>query len=381
MSPNQGFYPPSPLPADVRPPPNFIPCKIPDHLGHNFSDHVDFTRLGNKRYWILFWPKKPAGMYSLKTDVTTAAQLAGAAAGVPGVVESYSGWQQVSAAWAQHCWVRHTRCEQHPNACTEGECPAHPPPSNPEVIKVSKRSVKQENAGEPAKRIKSEAPQSSALRSSVKRRMGRHAPVAGSSDDDVPGRVPLYDPDTPPDTPARQRGDSQRPPEEAPVSQPPAARTGEGPSVVGLERLRAAQANRSGTGATASTQDASSFRSAVPSSSASAAPSSTTPSSASSLTASTVAPEPIAGTDASWMAGLDTRALGVALRDDPFFVGPHGRIWHSSTGAFDEVVDGPVQVVIGWAAATELAVELVRARATGKGKGKARVVRMEVDGV
>ncbi|KAJ7024592.1 hypothetical protein C8F04DRAFT_1192262 [Mycena alexandri] len=317
---------------------------------------------------------------SFRTDVLIAAQEAGAAAARPRVLESYNGWRQVWAAWAQHCWVRHTRCSMHPNACCDGQCPDHPPPTNPEAIKVAKRgSVKQEGGGEPAKRIKSEAPSSSAPR---RRAVRRHPPAVTISDDDDTPKAPLYDPDTPPER-NRRHGQVD---EVTPASPSPAAVGG---GIRRIEDTRAAHVSRGP-----------SLASAVPSSSASAVPSSATPSSVSSLSASTAAPSIMgalavapstvgasaavaglaSGPDASWMHGLNDRALRVALHNDPFFVGTRGKIFHSRDQAFDEVSEGPVQVVVGWEAATELAVELVRERAAKKGKEKEKGASMDVDG-
>ncbi|KAJ7023316.1 hypothetical protein C8F04DRAFT_1271519 [Mycena alexandri] len=377
--PNDSFYPPSALSADVVPPADFRPCTIPDHLGENFTNHIDFTRLGNKRYWVLFWPKTAAGMYSLKTDVVAAAQEAGAAAARRGVLESYTGWGQVWAAWAQHCWVRHTRCSTHNNACCDGQCPEHPHPTNPEAITVAThRSIKQEAGGHgvPPKRIKTEAPSSSAGKRGARRRRT----AALSDDEDNTPKAPLYDPDTPPERNRRRRGEA----DEVTAALPsPTAVRGTGPAagagVRRIEDIRAAYIPPQG----------SSSVSAVPSSSASAVPSSATPSSVSSLSASTAAPSTMGGSaavagldsaqDASSMDGVDGGALRVALRTDTFYVGAQGKICHSREEALDVVSNGPVQVVIGWDAATALAVELVRERAARKGKGKETEERMDVD--
>ncbi|KAJ7024620.1 hypothetical protein C8F04DRAFT_1192287 [Mycena alexandri] len=333
-STNESYYPPAPISADVKPPHDFRPCAIPDHLGGNFSDHIDFTRLGNKRYWVLFWPKMPAGMYSLKADVLAAAMEAGTAAASPAVLQSYNGWRDVWVAWAQHCWVRHARCDDHPNACCDGQCPAHPPPLNPEVIKVSKRRVKREDGSEPAPRIKSEAPSASV-------QPKRKARRSWSTDDEAESyTAPLYDPDTPPEgRQQRRRGGTKA--LDDPVSPSPAAA-----AVVPEGGIRAQPLRR--------IQDIHTARS----SSASAVPSSATPSSVSSLSASTATAAADAGGNAAWMGGLDNEALRVALREDPFFVGLGGTIWHSRREAFEAVSEGPVQAVVGWDAATELAVEL-----------------------
>jgi hypothetical protein len=64
--------------------------------------------------------------------------------------------------------------------------------------------------------------------------------------------------------------------------------------------------------------------------------------------------------------------------DDPFYVGANGSIHHSTASAFGDVGAGPVQVVLGWEAATKRARELVeegkarQSRKEGTGKGKAR---------
>ncbi|KAJ7030303.1 hypothetical protein C8F04DRAFT_1186931 [Mycena alexandri] len=357
-STNESYYPPAPISPDVEPPSEFRPCAIPDHVGTNFTDHIDFTRLGNKKYWILFWPKTPAGMYSLKADVLAAAMQAGTAAASPAVLQSYKGWREVWAAWAQHCWVRHTRCAHHPQACCDGDCPSHPPPANPEVVKVAKRRVKREvddDDNEPTPRVKSEAPSASAP---AKRKAARSPPT---SDDDAGSyKAPLYDPDTPParHPSSRLRGETQSPDDDTVSASAAGAAAPEGgrraQPVRRIEDLRAAYAGGSGGAASIGAS------SAARSSSASAVPSSATPSSASSLSASTATAAADVGGTAAWMRGLDGEALRVVLRDDPFFVSVRGIIWHSRREAFDAVGEGPVQVVVGWDAATELAVELAR---------------------
>jgi hypothetical protein len=46
--------------------------------------------------------------------------------------------------------------------------------------------------------------------------------------------------------------------------------------------------------------------------------------------------------------------------DDPFYVSANGSIHHSSADAFGDVEAGPVQVVLGWEAATRYAREMAR---------------------
>jgi hypothetical protein len=55
----------TPLQNLALPPADFVPCKIPMHLGENFTDHVQFSAKGNKRYWVLHLGPGQ-GAYTLK---------------------------------------------------------------------------------------------------------------------------------------------------------------------------------------------------------------------------------------------------------------------------------------------------------------------------
>lgn len=61
-----------PIPYNIAvlpsPPPDFIPCPVQSHMGDNFKakGHVQFSKLRNKTYWVLFFVSEVGGMYSLK---------------------------------------------------------------------------------------------------------------------------------------------------------------------------------------------------------------------------------------------------------------------------------------------------------------------------
>ncbi|KAJ7473896.1 hypothetical protein B0H11DRAFT_1918707 [Mycena galericulata] len=106
------------------PPPTFIPCWIPDHLGPNFTNHVDFSGKGNKTYWVMYLGPGQ-GAYSLKA--TCVAALASNYS-VDQAVEGFQRQDQMLLAWAKHCYHRHAKCRRHAEACHLSVCPAHPPP-------------------------------------------------------------------------------------------------------------------------------------------------------------------------------------------------------------------------------------------------------------
>ncbi|KAJ7925409.1 hypothetical protein B0H13DRAFT_1863244 [Mycena leptocephala] len=58
------------------PPRDFVPCAIPLHLGDNFTNHVDFSSKGNKRYWILHLGAGQ-GVYSTANVLHTRAHAPG----------------------------------------------------------------------------------------------------------------------------------------------------------------------------------------------------------------------------------------------------------------------------------------------------------------
>ncbi|KAJ7026913.1 hypothetical protein C8F04DRAFT_1267510 [Mycena alexandri] len=190
----------TPLTSDPIPT-DFIPCVIPDHLGPNFTNHIDFTRHSKKRYWILYAPADVAGLYSLKQ---TAYNVAGDFRCTEEAFAWFNGWRETWAAWVRHCYERHEKCAVHPHACASGGCPTHPQPQNPEAIVLP--DVKQEP---PVSVIKREAssvaggiatgPGTSRV---FARKTGRSkaAALESDSDDNAGGyRAPLYDPDTPPE--------------------------------------------------------------------------------------------------------------------------------------------------------------------------------------
>ncbi|KAJ7933005.1 hypothetical protein B0H13DRAFT_1954016, partial [Mycena leptocephala] len=136
--------------AALPPPtPGFTPCEIPSHLGANFKDHVQFSCLRNKTYWVLFANvKKKHGVYSLKT---TCLGAKGSRHREEDVIGSFDTWAEVLPVWATNCFHRHEKCKQHPAACAASVCPDHPAPLSASSGMIRVLRVKEE-AGAPVKR-------------------------------------------------------------------------------------------------------------------------------------------------------------------------------------------------------------------------------------
>ncbi|KAJ7184061.1 hypothetical protein C8R46DRAFT_1208292 [Mycena filopes] len=335
--------PPAALDDKSRPPTDFIPCKIRDRLGKNFTNHVDFTRNGNKWYWVLFWPPHEAGMFSLKPEAERAASTGSM---FPWLLECQSGWRQVWNAWAHHCWERHAKCETHPNACVHGDCPSHPEPDNPEVVRVASPVIKAEGQ---SRRIKRETPS-----------RARRCPTAPLSDDEqpAPGMRPLYDSDSDPEE----------------GSGPPALS-----SVSSLSASTAAGAGTvpsSAAPSTASSLSASTTMSIPGASAPSAAGPSVSAPSAAGLSAPL---GPLASVSMGGSGMSVGSAARAARRYDAFYVGWNGAIYHSRTEAFEDVEEGPVQVVVGWEEAAEVALQRAIRRSAKNGKERADGMGMDVD--
>ncbi|KAJ7797689.1 hypothetical protein B0H13DRAFT_2392046 [Mycena leptocephala] len=125
----------TPLQNLAAPPEDFSPCTIPLHLGVNFTNHVEFSGKGNKRYWVLHLGHGQ-GVYTLKVECVAAA---GRYAKVPEAYEPLDRWQLVVSHWAKHCFHRHGKCASHRNACTDGQCPTHPAAEYPGEVRVPRR--------------------------------------------------------------------------------------------------------------------------------------------------------------------------------------------------------------------------------------------------
>ncbi|KAJ7752299.1 hypothetical protein B0H16DRAFT_1887245 [Mycena metata] len=359
----------TPVPADFR------PCLMPMHLGSNFTNHIDFTRQGNKQYWILYAPREAAGLYSLKETCVAAA---GDYCASPLAYAWFSGWQAAWAAWTLHCYQRHRKCSMQHHACARGPCPRHPPPDNPEVIQLP--SVKTEPG---AKRIKLETltgEGSSRVGGSTRGGHLRRATPAVASDDDDDnmgvGRVPLYDPDTPPEKPRRVAASATKstPPSGPPSSHTPSTMSSAsslsastaGPSVVRPTVLAG------GAGVPSASSASRAFAGG-----AGAVPSA--PSTSHALAGGAGAGDAGAQRVAGSRAGTAGLAGGPArdtdrYRDTAFFISAAGTIHEHRDAAYKEISSGPVMVAIGWEDATQMGEEIARQRRAGANAGQ-----MEVD--
>ncbi|KAJ7036059.1 hypothetical protein C8F04DRAFT_1181831 [Mycena alexandri] len=380
------------------PPPDFIPCRLYEIFGANFTNHAEFSRQGNKTYWVLFsWARE--AVYTLKPDCLAGKELED---DERDVVASIAEWAEVLRVWAAFCYHKHAKCEHHAHACGRSTCPGHPRPEKPPApstrrdprVKVEVKvevglGVKRERVTPKLERTtpRLETRSTPATKTSKRRAPVSYTPVPQSpsnddSDDDIvePGGVPLWAPDTPPPPPARPLVPVQ---EELPV-----ASVGSKRGVSAVEDVDDATHARSRHAAP----------SRAPSTSATSAPTSTTLSSTSSLSASTTeAPDTAAKGKARAIstvlsassisraayAGQSpapavlsrlSRAGGSAAscpasprigtpstvastsrlvrRNDPFFVSAAGLIRDTSAAAFADIREGPVKVVVGWEAAT-----------------------------
>ncbi|KAJ7511930.1 hypothetical protein B0H11DRAFT_1899426 [Mycena galericulata] len=425
----------TPLADLASPPPEFIPCEIPNYLGSNWRNHAQFSGWGNRTYWVLLLGSKQ-GVYSLKVTCLGAIEGTYKASEA---MEGFQRWEHVLPAWAKHCFHRHGRCATHTFACSDNACPEHPRPAGAttaEVIRVKRepgvaasapaalreRTIKRdpdagsamkrgsppprikEDPSAPARKVESPAPKarspplSIVVREKKPVRSGpRRAPPPTytptpvpetDSDTEMPtGGVPLYDPDSSDDN--MDGGGALG---TSPASSPtPGARGGEDVAkrVRRLEeikqayvpRQRKSQAVRSplftpgvSAGSSVSTPPASSPSVSTPPAT-SAAVGGAKGGNGRDESASTARAGPSAavrGTkggkrreESASTARAGPSRLAQPSWDDPFYV-VGGTIHHSSQKAFDDVVNGPVKVVMGWDAATRAAREAVGAHAEGK---------------
>ncbi|KAJ7821734.1 hypothetical protein B0H13DRAFT_2377111 [Mycena leptocephala] len=336
---------PATIDALPAPPPAFIPCEIPNYLGSNFKNHTDFSQKRNKHYWILFVSPKQ-GVYSLKVTCLSAKGNKYEEANVVGDVQM---WKDVLAIWAKHCFHRHGKCRMHQHACVSSPCPAHAALVQGEEI--SKSTIEREP---PVKResvkreVKEEGSHTfpAAQRASCTRHARQVAPPSytrerDTEEPDSDGAVPLYDEDSPSPTSSPA---GRRQPSYDPDTSPP--------------RSMALRRSMSLDMATAPPSPVSSRAS----------------SSVSSLSTATPPTEGKMNAGSSVSHGRPVRgSVSVVSLDDPFYVSASGSIHHSSAEAFSDVEAGPVQVVMGWEAATSYARRVVAGRSSPLKAGSSRV--------
>ncbi|KAJ6450012.1 hypothetical protein C8R47DRAFT_1084569 [Mycena vitilis] len=312
---------------EVAPPAGFEPCEISKYLGANFKDHLTFSRVRNKTYWILFSGPNQ-GVYSLKVTCLAAKKAADNEEDVIGALET---WEEVLRAWAAHCFHRHGKCAIHTQACVSGRCAAHAPSARAgtsttiKVVRVKREAIVKIEPGVKLEAgVKQENTLVTAPRPATaprpKRTVERAAPPSytpipetDSDSDGLPaGSAPLFDPDSP----------ESAPPARLPSYDPDAPRHP-------LESL----AHRHPLESLAPTRPA----------------------------------RVLAGLNLGLRELQVSRVASRASRES------------RDADAFKQVGTGPVQVVLGWEAATKYARELVEeaevevenGKGDGKGKGKA----------
>ncbi|KAJ7127331.1 hypothetical protein C8R43DRAFT_958004 [Mycena crocata] len=379
----------------ASPPAAFRVCPIPLKLGSNFDDHEEFSRKKNKQYWVLF-DTGMQGVYSKKGQ------------NVADVVGCFQTWAEVIDAWAKHCYRRHTKCPTHRDSCSEGQCPAHP--HNPDtapikteqagVIKIRRamprplRAVKQEVKQEPDTiplRVGSGSSRSRSSRRTVAvagaparcRRLARAPPPSYTTDSDeaaMPaGSAPLFDPNS---SEEEERGAGSSLAVEASLvgrggaAQPELFSSASRSKVRHVEELQTTPASTATSPAVSSVSSLSTTTGGTASSAVPAARRDKGKGRAE------LGVPTLSGVSTAWEE-VPSEPKGV-LKTDPFFVSASGTIHHSSARPFVEVGAGPVQVVIGWDAATKYAVRKRREMAAPAenaqaGGSKGGHERMDVD--
>ncbi|KAJ7106832.1 hypothetical protein C8R43DRAFT_963326 [Mycena crocata] len=405
--------------ANAAPPPaEYVACLVPDHLSRsNWVDHEEFSRKRNKTYWVLFALDESdagaEGVYSRKAQCTAAMSqehavndvVAGATSTptpVPTVVvprmRPPTNWRQTDVIRVRRPGIiRSTPVERKPDVKREVklEVPLEGTPHRKTPVNASRRSA-------------STAPVSpasvSALFTEQRAQRVRRVehPVCRRTPAPPPGYTPAPETESddepmPPGTRSLYASDSDDD-NSRPAS---VAASGADGERVGVTRAASSRP----TGCTpAKTPCFEEVMSNPPSMVAPMPPStvvSPSTSTESSLSASStgtstgtvVAPmlagkgkeraEAVAGPSRSIPGSMHAavgegapQGSGMALLTDIYYVGAAGKIHHSSEEAFADVSDGPVQVVLGWHAATRLGEKLVRKRAEAAGEAE---LAMDVD--
>ncbi|KAJ7023218.1 hypothetical protein C8F04DRAFT_1193679 [Mycena alexandri] len=321
-------------------PVGFTPCRLNERFGENFSNHKEFSRKRNKRYWVLF--VEYSAVYTLKVSCMAAKAPGDAEKKVVGCFEH---WGDVLRVWAAYCFHHHKRCERHAEKCRMTACPRHPGPDDPANFPFEVDDDVKEELRE--QRIKREASVGAMLglgqlrKATPGQAYGHHYTRRGSadSDNDATDRdsdgmplsgPPLYDPDTPPRESAKKRAKTAPPAAPRPRTQsPPTSATVSSASSLSLSSASTAGPSVASKGKGRAVE--------MP------AVSSISQHRARAIPAPSGAPS----------------AVSV---DDAFYVGVNGSISSSTAGAFTAVVEGGVQVVYGFESAAALAREMAAKR-------------------
>ncbi|KAJ7038908.1 hypothetical protein C8F04DRAFT_1179246 [Mycena alexandri] len=388
---------PPAIAALAAPPANFVPCRLHEAFSGNFKNHADFSRQGNKTYWVVFsWARE--AVFTLKADCLAGKEPK------DDVVGSFAEWADVVRVWAAFCYHHHGKCERHPRSCARSMCPAHPRPYDPPAepgrrdprVKLEVKvevgvGVKRERA---TPRL--ETPKHRRAETSMRRVPVSHTPVPQSPSDgydsDVvePGGVPLWAPDTPPARREEARGewrcgrgsrsrhagttDSSRAQSTAATS-PPTTTLSSASSLSASTVETAAPAGKGKERAIYPLASTSSISRAAParsSTSHAAVPARPTTSHAA------VPAIPRAASPRTVASTSNASTSRVVRLNDPFFVSAAGMIRVTSEAAFADIGEGPVKVVVGWEAATKYAVELAEKEAARAEPSLRRFLRLPV---
>ncbi|KAJ7737184.1 hypothetical protein DFH07DRAFT_966622 [Mycena maculata] len=360
------------LRAVAPPPVSFIPCPIPSYLSTNFTNHVDFSRHGNRNYYVLYLGPGQ-GLYSLKPPCVSAAEQNGYS--VSQAIESFKTYPQVRAAWALHCYHMHSKCATHTNKCKHNlSCSTHlrlPPASNADLPPDAAATVT--SAGSASS---SPSPRTIGGTIIVPRKIngGPARPPASSVDAAATEhKVPLYDSHSSDQDGAASSGSAQVSTHWG-VPQGAAAAQSELTSLSDPSKDVAAQAPSSPTvhsgvpqqtrppgvlqGAPVQMRSVASV-SSVPPSSLSASPA--TASVRTSAVPSSSSPARIRPMPLESISQAGHLSPHKAGRNDTYFVSAtSGAIHHSSESALNFIAQESMYVVVGWDAARRRAEEVVR---------------------
>ncbi|KAJ7030942.1 hypothetical protein C8F04DRAFT_1186405 [Mycena alexandri] len=165
---------PPELLALAEAPPEFVACTVPEHTGHNFVTHAQFSRNQQKTYWLLLGPLNE-GVYTLKS-MEEADKLVERIACAR---KTDSDWLRLRRFSSRHApngrmswfggkdtvFIATGECSSHPTACVHG-CPTHerqvvaettqPQPKNKKRDVVKKEPMVKEEAEVSAGMVKQE---------------------------------------------------------------------------------------------------------------------------------------------------------------------------------------------------------------------------------
>ncbi|KAJ7016687.1 hypothetical protein C8F04DRAFT_1201684 [Mycena alexandri] len=356
---------PPAIAALAAPPANFVPCRLHEAFSGNFKNHADFSRQGNKTYWVVFsWARE--AVFTLKADCLAGKEPEDDERDVVG---SFAEWADVVRVWAAFCYHHHGKCERHPRSCARSMCPAHPRPYDPPAepgrrdprVKLEVKvevgvGVKRERA---TPRL--ETPKHRRAETSMRRAPVSHTPVPQSPSDgydsDVvePGGVPL----------AQSTAATSPPTTTLSSASSLSASTVETAAPAGKGKERAIYPLAS----TSSISRAAPARSSTSHAAVPARP--TTSHAAVPAIPRAASPRTVASTS-------NASTSRVVRLNDPFFVSAAGMIRVTSEAAFADIGEGPVKVVVGWEAATKYAVELAEKEAARAEPSLRRFLRLPV---